>query len=93
MVKNHATAGLGKNQAGGQRLCWVDEKEVIPKGWVLQKREKGRKPAWDIVLIECCRWAATAIGREQGRELREPQLLQRSSMASAGEGARAGATQ
>lgn len=46
--------------------------------------EQGRKPTWDMVLIECCRWAATAIG--EGRELREPQLLQRSSIASAGEG-------
>lgn len=36
MVKNRETAGLGKNQAGGLRLCSVDEKEEIPKGRVLQ---------------------------------------------------------
>lgn len=29
--------------------------------------EKGRKPAREIVLIECCRRAVTAVDREQGR--------------------------
>lgn len=28
--------------------------------------EKGRKPAWDIVLMECCRKAVTALGRDRG---------------------------
>lgn len=44
MVKNHGTAGLGKNQAGGLRLCWVDEKEEIPKGRVLQKKREEKQP-------------------------------------------------
>lgn len=95
IVKNLGAARLDKNQAEGLRLCWVDEKEAIPKGC---SSRKGKKTSLgdciDLVLQEGCHSCRQGAGEGLVEaKQRERQLLQRSSIAFAGERARAGVTQ